>query len=82
MAEGQEDAEKVEAEQIYAVQMHERLEKARAYAKRLGVAPAVDVKNPKGQAFVNGRHFYINDVSDICGWHRMPERGRARIFIQ
>lgn len=46
--------------------MHERLEKAHAYGKRLGVVPSAGVMNPKGQAFVNGRHFYMNDVSVIA----------------
>lgn len=62
-SEGQDEGKETDAEQIYAVEMHERLEKAEAYGKRLGVAPAAGVKNPKGQAFVNGRHFYMNDVS-------------------
>lgn len=64
--EGQEEGKEVEAEQIYAVEMHERLEKAVMYGKRLGVVPGVEVESPKGQAFVNGRHFYIDDVSVIA----------------
>lgn len=65
-AEGEEQDPKVLAEQLFAVEVHEKLEKAKKYAKRLGVAPSEGVKEPKGQAFINGRHFYINEVSTGC----------------
>lgn len=44
------------------------LDKARIYAERLGVAKA----SPKGHAFVNGKHFDMDDVIHSFMFHLTP----------